>query len=100
MYLGMNVGYEPLDKSEVRDAICYAIDYDAIVREILQGAAITTQTIIPKGIFGYNPAMPYTLDLEQATRLLTEAGYPEGFDVELVCSAAQLCTKPLWKESN
>jgi ABC-type transport system substrate-binding protein len=31
MYLGMNVGYEPLSRSDVRDAVRYAIDYDAII---------------------------------------------------------------------
>jgi peptide/nickel transport system substrate-binding protein len=86
MYLGMNIWHEPLGKSEVRDAIRYAIDYDAIVREILQAAAIKTQTLIPKGMFGYNPAMPYTLNIEKAKQLLTDAGYPDGFDVELICS--------------
>jgi peptide/nickel transport system substrate-binding protein len=84
--VGMNVGYEPLGKSEVRDAIRYAIDYDGIVNEIMQGAAIKAQTFIPKGMYGYNPAMPYTLDLEKAKKLLADAGYPDGFDVELVCS--------------
>lgn len=85
-YVGMNVGYEPLGKSEVRDAIRYAIDYDGIVNEVMQGAAIKAQTIIPKGMYGYNPAMPYNLDLEKAKKLLADAGYPDGFDVELVCS--------------
>lgn len=86
MYLGMNMGYEPLGKAEVRDAIRYAIDYDTIIREILQGAAAKIQTIIPQGIFGYNPAMPYTLDLEKSQALLMQAGYPEGFEVELLCA--------------
>ncbi len=85
-YVGMNVGYEPLGKSEVRDAIRYAIDYDGIVNDIMQGAAIKAQTFIPKGMFGYNPALPYTLDPEKAKKLLTDAGYPDGFDVELVCA--------------
>ncbi|GAK58266.1 ABC-type dipeptide transport system, periplasmic component [Candidatus Vecturithrix granuli] len=86
MYLGMNVGYEPLSRSEVRDAIRYAIDYDAIMHEILQDAAIKIQTIIPQGIFGYNPATPYNFDLEKAKNLLAEAGYPDGFEVELLCA--------------
>lgn len=84
-YVGMTVGYEPLGKPEVRDAIRYAIDYDSIVNDIMQGAAIKTQTFIPKGMFAYNPAMPYDLDLEKAKKLLEEAGYPDGFEVELAC---------------
>ena len=85
-YIGMNVAYEPLSKSEVRDAIRYAIDYDGIVNDIMQGVAVKAQTIIPEMMFGYNPALPYTLDIEKAKQLLADAGYPNGFDVELVCS--------------
>ena len=85
-YVGMNVAYEPLGKSEVRDAIRYAIDYDGIVNDVMQGAAVKAQTIIPEMMFGYNPALPYNLDLEKAKQLLADAGYPDGFDVELVCS--------------
>ncbi len=84
-YVSMNLGYAPLSKSEVRDAIRYAIDYDGIINYILQGAAVKIQTFIPQGLFGYNPAMPYRRDVHKAKQLLTEAGYPDGFDVELAC---------------
>lgn len=84
-YLGMNLAYEPLSKPEVRDAIRYAIDYDGIVNYIFDGAAMTIQTIIPKGVPGYNPATPYSRDLEKAKQLLADAGYPDGFEVELLC---------------
>lgn len=82
-YVGMNLAYEPLSKPEVRDAIRYGIDYDGIINIVLQGAAEKIQTFIPKGFLGYNPAMPYTYDPEKAKQLLIDAGYPDGFDVEL-----------------
>lgn len=85
VFIAMNLNYEPLGKSEVRDAIRYAIDYDGILDFILQGAGKKIQTFIPKGMAGYNPAMPYTLDREKAKALLAEAGYPDGFEVELMC---------------
>ena len=81
----MNQGYAPLQKLEVRDAIRYALDYDGIVNYILQGAADPIQTIIPKGLLGYNPVMPYTYNPEIAKQLLTQGGYPNGFDIELNC---------------
>jgi peptide/nickel transport system substrate-binding protein len=84
-FLAMNLAYEPLTKSEVRDAIRYAIDYESIVDFILPGTAVEAQTFIPKGVFGYNPSMPYTLDISRAKQLLSEAGYPNGFDLELAC---------------
>ncbi|GAK56423.1 ABC-type dipeptide transport system, periplasmic component [Candidatus Vecturithrix granuli] len=84
-YVAMNLWHPPLDKPEVRDAIRYAIDYDGIIDYILQGAGTKIQTIIPKGVFGYNPAMPYQRDLAKAKQLLAEAGYANGFEVELSC---------------
>jgi peptide/nickel transport system substrate-binding protein len=87
-YMGMNVGFEPLGHPKVRDAIRYAIDYDGIIDEIVQGAGIMGQTVIPKGMLGYNPATPYSTDIEKAKKLLGEAGYPNGFEVELVTPPA------------
>jgi len=84
-HVSMNLGYTPLAKSEVRDAIRFAIDHDGIINYILQGAAVKIQTIIPKGMLGYNPAMPYSRDIKKAKQLLAEAGYPDGFDVEFAC---------------
>ena len=81
----MNVGFEPLAKADVRDAIRYAIDYDGMIDFILQGAATKTQSIFPKGMLGYIPDLPYNYDPEKARQLVTAAGYPDGFDVELLC---------------
>ena len=84
-YAHMNLAYEPLSKSEVRDAIRYAIDYNGIVEHVLGGVAIKLQTIIPRGVLGYNPALPYNRDLTKAKQLLADAGYPDGFESELLC---------------
>ena len=81
----MNLAYAPLAKPEIRDALRFAIDYDGVINYIMQGAAVKIQTIIPQGFFGYNPAMPYSHDPQKAKQLLAEAGYPDGFDVELKC---------------
>lgn len=85
VYFRMNLAYAPLAKSEVRDAIRYAIDYDSMVNLILQGAAQQIQTIVPKGLLGYDPSKPYSLDIEKAKQLMAEAGYADGFEAEFVC---------------
>lgn len=92
-YVGMNVKYEPLAKEKVREAIRYAIDYDAILRDVMRGEAIPLQTIIPTGYLGYNPSRPFTQDLNKAKQLLAEAGYPNGFEVELTTSSPH-ATRP------
>jgi len=87
-YLGMNVNAtideeKPLGDNKVRDAIRYALDYDAIL-DIMKGGAIPLQTFVDSGIPGYNPALPYFRDVDKARDLMAEAGYPDGFAVELL----------------
>ncbi len=85
VYVAMNVKNEHLAKPEVRDAIRYAIDYDGIIDFILQGTARKLRTFLPEGIFDYTAAIKYDYNPEQAKGLLEEAGYPDGFTIELAC---------------
>jgi peptide/nickel transport system substrate-binding protein len=86
-YIGMNVNNTYLSNEKVRTAIKYAIDYDGIIRDILKGGAMKVQTIIPYPLLGFNPATPYYRDVNKAKQLLAEAGYPNGFDIELAYPA-------------
>ena len=82
-YVAMNLRFEPFKSVKVRQAIRYAIDYQAIVQGVLGGAAVENQVIVPYG-------MPERLDLGyphdpvMARRLLAEAGYANGFKVQLL----------------
>jgi len=82
-YLGMNVSKGPLADNRVRKAIRYAIDYDGIIKNIMAGAGVPTNTFIPKGFAGYEDKIIYRTDLEKARQLLKEAGYPNGFEVTM-----------------
>jgi peptide/nickel transport system substrate-binding protein len=75
----------PLNKREVRQALNYAIDKEAIVRTILKGyGVVATGQVIPKAYIGYNSDLKaYPFDQARARQLLAEAGYPNGFDIEL-----------------
>jgi peptide/nickel transport system substrate-binding protein len=86
-YLGMNVKYPPLAKEQVREAIRWAVDYKTILQGIMRGEAVPLQTFVPVGYLGHNPAMPFKQDLAKARQLLSEGGYPNGFEVELTTSA-------------
>lgn len=84
VYLGMNASHPVLGKPEVREAIRWAIDYDGIVNRLLPGSARKIQTIIPYGLFGYDPATPFQKDIGKARELLRQAGVGSGFSVELL----------------
>ncbi|MEW6547699.1 MAG: ABC transporter substrate-binding protein [Bacillota bacterium] len=97
-YLGMNLAYQPFKDNRVRDAVRWAIDYEGLVKHVLQDNAIVLQTFIPKGYKGYNPDTPYHRDVEKARQLLNEAGYPNGFKVELLCSSGVAGGGVYWRD--
>jgi peptide/nickel transport system substrate-binding protein len=74
----------PLKDKRVRQAMLYAIDRAAIVREILGGLVTVPSQLAPPGVIGYNDALaPYPYDPAKARALLIEAGYPTGFAVAI-----------------
>ncbi|WP_276299811.1 ABC transporter substrate-binding protein [Halorussus lipolyticus] len=89
---GINIGYmafnmarvEAFRNKQVRQAISYAINTEAIVNTIFRGIAVQASQPIPSNLFGYNEELdPYPHDPEQAQQLLNDAGYGDGFTFEL-----------------
>src|SRR5688572_19371641 len=80
---------KPLEKNPLRDlrvrrAMSKAINRQALVERIMEGAAVTTGQLMPEGFFGHVPALKTEAqDLEGARKLLAEAGYPDGFGLTL-----------------
>jgi len=86
-YLGMDVKNVPaFGKAGVRQAVKYAIDYDGIISDLLNGNGLPLQGVIPKGLFGYDPSLPFKHDPAKAKSLLAEAGFGQGFTAELLTS--------------
>lgn len=84
-YLAMNTQYEPFRSKQVRNAVRWATDYDAIKR-IYEDAIDTGQTFVPAGMFGHLPDRPFRKDLDRARALMREGGYERGFRAELIVS--------------
>ncbi len=82
-YGAMNLGYKPFSNMKVRQAVRYAIDYDAITKGIMAGAALKCHTIMPVGMFSHLDLL-YHKDIDKAKQLMKEAGYEDGFKVELL----------------
>ncbi len=79
-YLGLNqTQYEPFKDVRVREAVCIAIDRDAMVQGLFGGAAFPLYGQITEGVAGFNPNLtPIPYDPERAKALLAEAGFPNG----------------------
>jgi len=89
---GINIGYLGFNQSQVeafrdkrvRQAISYAIDTQSIVEEVYDGIATQAGQPCPPALFGHDDEIePYGQDLEAAQRLLSEAGYGDGFSFTL-----------------
>ena len=78
-FLGVNTSRGPLSNPMVRQALCFGIDREALVREIHKNRYKTAQGLLPPGTYGYDPDFrPFPFDPERARALLTKAGYPGG----------------------
>ena len=83
-YMAFNFNYEPFQSKQVRQAISYAIDTQAIVENIYAGFASQAAQPVPPNVLGHNEELqPYPRNLDRARSLLQEAGYGDGFAFEL-----------------
>lgn len=83
IYVFFNVNAPPFDDVRVRQAVNYAVDKDAIVESLFEGAALASSAPFAPPIFGYAGQTPYTRDLDRARELLAEAGVEPGTSVVL-----------------
>jgi len=88
---GLNIGYlaynttkKPFDDVRVRKAMNMAMNKKAIVEAVFLSSGVPAINPIPPTMWSYNTSVkddPY--DPEAAKKLLTEAGYPNGFETDL-----------------
>ena len=88
---GLNVGYlafntekKPFDDKRVRQALNMAVNKQAIIASVFQGAGKAAKNPIPPTIWSYNDAIKdYNYDPEGAKKLLAEAGLADGFETDI-----------------
>ncbi|MDE7009714.1 MAG: ABC transporter substrate-binding protein [Oscillospiraceae bacterium] len=86
-YLCFNVGNGgPWADARVRQALRYALDMDSMVQLAFSGAAVTADSIYCNSLSCYvapDAEHTYSYDVEKAKALLAEAGYEDGFEINL-----------------
>ncbi len=83
MYLAMNQNVPELQKPQVHQAIKWAIDYEAIAKNITPNQWVVGQGFLPVGLPGAMTDKPFKKDVAKAKALLAEAGYPNGFSISM-----------------
>lgn len=95
---------EKLQNQNLRDALAYAIDKQAIVSAIYGDTAEVAAGVLPKNAFGYKEFEPVPYDVEKAKQLMAEAGYPNGLELKFVCEPIEEYVRTaealqnMWKE--
>ncbi|GAU80351.1 oligopeptide ABC transporter periplasmic oligopeptide-binding protein OppA [Bosea sp. BIWAKO-01] len=85
--MGMNPNFKPFSDKRVRQAINHAIDSDLIIKRLVRDKAYRATGWLPLSSPAYDKDMkPYDFNPEKAKKLLTEAGYPDGFEFEWTAS--------------
>ncbi|WP_299191152.1 ABC transporter substrate-binding protein [uncultured Litoreibacter sp.] len=98
IFFGMNMGDADLENDDVdgknpfadvrvRRAMNMAINRDAIKQVVMRGQSVPAGMIAPPFVNGWNTEMDgsSTTDVEGAKALLAEAGYGDGFSIQLDC---------------
>ncbi len=93
-------GKNPFKDVRVRRAVAIAIDAESMTRTVMRGFSVPNYLLVGPGVNGFDPALntARSHDLEQAKKLLADAGYPNGFEMGLDCSNdryvndEQICT--------
>ncbi len=77
-FIRFNVKRKPFDDVRVRKALALALDKQDIVDKITRAGESIANTLVPPGSVGYTPPQGLARNLDEARRLLAEAGYPNG----------------------
>jgi peptide/nickel transport system substrate-binding protein len=80
-------GKNPFKDKKVRQALNMLTDRETIKRTIMRGLSIPAGIMVAPGVNGNAPDIDRAIafDVDGAKKLLTEAGYPQGFEFTLAC---------------
>jgi dipeptide transport system substrate-binding protein len=83
-YLAYNTSKKPFDDPAVRRALDMSIDKRAIIESVYQGAGQAATNPMPPTQWAYDTSLKDApFDPARAKKLLADAGYPDGFDLDL-----------------
>lgn len=86
-YVYINNRKTPLNNADVRQALCYSVDYSGIIDYVLQGNGVQMRGPVPQGMWGHKSDLfQHSRDIEKAKSLLKKAGFESGLELTLIYS--------------
>jgi len=94
-YLGFNTLKPPFNNVKVRQAVALAVNKQAIIDTVYQSKADMAHSLLPKTSWAYNKStLAQTFDLSKAKELMVDAGFPNGFTMNLWALPVQRAYNP------
>ena len=94
-YLAFNTSTPPFNDPLVRKALSYAINKQAILETVYTGQAEVANGLIPNSSWAYDESIEsQEYSISKARELLIEAGYPDGFSMDLWAMPVQRAYNP------
>lgn len=83
-YYSINANIKPFDDIRIRKAFQMSIDKQQLLNTLFDGRGTVQSGIMPPGLIGHNPDLPeIKYDPDKAKALMAEAGYPDGFEMDI-----------------
>jgi peptide/nickel transport system substrate-binding protein len=82
-FIWFNQNNKPFDDVKVRQAMWHAVDFKSINEDLYGDGASLAKAPVTQSVFGAPELSPYKYDKALAKRLLSEAGYPDGFSTSI-----------------
>lgn len=83
-YIGFNAEKEPFNDPKVRQAISMMVNKEEIIKGVYEGIGIPAVGPLAPSVFGYNEDVkPLDYNVEEAKKLMEEAGYADGFSTTI-----------------
>lgn len=102
-WLTLNEAKKPLDEANVRCALAYAVDRQAIADTVYFGLAKPAKSIIPSTTLFYDAnASPISFNLDTAKELLSKSSVPNGFDLTVTVptgDSTRLAIAQIWGDA-
>ena len=76
---------QPTMDPKVRQAMNYAVDVDTIIDALFDGNGVPAAGYVASSELGYGNVDPFGYDPDKAMELLAEAGYADGFEMDMAC---------------